>query len=228
MSTKYTKAADLVERHMQYCFGEFDEFGQQIFEGDVRMLCHMAGISATDVDERYQQFGAYLMEARQRNLADLPINQLDVVRLNVLGGAGEDMMNKFFGQDIEKMNAAIKAGETLDLSATETRDEIIERVLADTSAVIAPIADWLAENENFRKGHFMALEEYIFSFINQGSSYHLVDFPTAETLCNRINEALEAHGFESLPDEMAGPRHNVDGANHLRAIPGGKKPELKM
>ncbi len=224
MTTKYTKAADLVERHMEYCFGEFDDYGQQVFEGDVRMLCHMAGISATYSDARYTPFAEYLIYARQLNLAGIPAKPLDVVRLNVLGGADEEMMTKFFGQDIDKTEAAIRNGETLDLSAPETRDEIIERVLADTSALLIPVAAWLATDENFRKGHFMALEEYIFSFINQGSSCHLVDFPTAETLFERVNKALETHGLESLPDHMAGLRHNVDGANHLRAIPGGKTP----
>ena len=223
MSSKYTKAADLVERHLEYCFGAFDEFGQQLFEGDVRMLCHMGGISATYVDERYKAFAEYLIYARQFNLAALPKEPLNVVRLNLLGGAGEAMMDKFFKQDVENVETAIKNGEKLDLSAPEARDEIIERVLADTSEVLEPIAAWLAKDENFRKGHFMAMEEYIFSFINKGSSYHLVDFPTADMLFDRVNKALEGYGLEPLPDEMAGPRHNVEGANHLRAIPGGKK-----
>ena len=222
MSERYKTAADLVKRHMQYCFGEFSDGVQYGYEGDIPMLCHVAGISATEGDERYKGFVDFLMAAREANVEGVPREPLDINRLGAAAGGGEAFMDKIFGKDVEETADAIRCHDKLDLSIPSGRDELIERVLADTRAIVGPVAAWLATDENFRTGHFMAQPEFVYNFIDPQSPQFCVKFPTAEQLFDRINEVLKSHLLNPLPDHMAGPRHNVEGAGHLRMIPGGK------
>lgn len=205
MSEKYKTAADLVTRHMQYCFGEFSDGVQYGYEGDIPMLCQVAGISATEGDERYKGFTDFLMAAREANLEGIPREPLDINRLGAAAGGGEAFMNKIFGKDVEDTADAIRCYDKLDLSIPSGRDELIERVLADTRTIVGPVAAWLATDENFRTGHFMAQQEFVYNFIDPESLQFCAKFPTAEQLFDRINDVLKSHLQKPLPIIWRGP-----------------------
>lgn len=199
MTEKYKTLDDLKARHSEYLLGAFDESGMQTMEGDLHSLCHVAGVSATGEDRRHVGFSNFLINARGFNLEALPQEPLNIGRLSAFVGMGEEYMEKFFGQDVDKAYEAVKNGETLDLNAPETRDEVIERVLQDTRYLIKPLSVWFAMEENHSTGHFLGHDTLIQNLVTPGNPYFQRPVMGGAKLHAKINIVLTSLGLEALP-----------------------------
>jgi hypothetical protein len=166
---------------------------------DAAILCEVAGVSwSQNKPEILTQYAALLMRLHDTNLSLLPRKALKVDDLALCAGGG------LFPYYEKNFLAKAETDERLDLANPQTRTEVIDRALRDTSRLIPALTEHLMQGENRRFGHYYATGDnaaQLFVKPELGLQDHL----DARAIFNRVNAALESHGLAGLPSPYVTP-----------------------
>ena len=167
---------------------------------EAAVLCEVAGVSwSMNKPEILTQYAALLMRLHETNLTALPRTRLKVDDLALCAGGG---MFSYYEKNF--LAKAAESDDRLDLSAPQTRTEIIDRALRDTSRLIPALTEYLMTGDNRRFGHYYAAGENAAELLVK-PELGLRDELEAHNIFMRVNAVLESHGLAGLPSPYAPP-----------------------